>query len=285
MSDPNANLGAAEGDDDELDETLDGEGAEGGEDETGEGESDGEGTGTGTEDADGDAGEQGDDDRRRGERDDARGRPDTRQRDRRVSRETASERRIEARLRREFEARLPQPTRGPDPAEQQRQRQQLEQQRQAEIDQLEAAGNYKGMAAAAARHVREDNDARFNHLAAQTRDSSDRSDFRALCAEKPVYAGIRDDVEATIANLRQQGNYIATREQVAKFILGERVVNGAGRARGQQTRRAAEGVARERVRAPSGARSDVRPGTGRRGRNFNDLSVEEMEADLTRRGG
>lgn len=93
-------------------------------------------------------------------------------------------------------------------------------------------------------------------LASQQADERDASKFDRLCAREPGLAAIQDDVEDEIKKARANGNFAVTREDVANWFLGKRARERAGRARGNQTRRAAAGRERETAR-PGTTRSDV----------------------------
>jgi len=97
----------------------------------------------------------------------------------------------------------------------------------------------------------------------ESQDATDRTSFEAACSRIPAYAKVARDVEARLAELRANGT-TASRETVAKYLIGENAVNAATRARPKAKRDAAEARTRETVRpGQGGARSDVARGTGK----------------------
>lgn len=82
-------------------------------------------------------------------------------------------------------------------------------------------------------------------------DSNDRAAFAALCARDPRIAKVADEVEAALAGSRANG-VMVPRETVAAYIIGQKLMSGAPKARAKQ---AANGAANVR-------RAQARPGTG-----------------------
>ena len=115
------------------------------------------------------------------------------------------------------------------------------------------------------------NDARFHALQNQQFDRDDRAEFRDLCRDSPALARIQPDVEDSIRQMRAQGNYQATREAVAKYILGDRALKRAAGNGGKQRQRGAEQVRRQTVRTGQGG-SDV---SANRRRGGDDLAALE----------
>jgi hypothetical protein len=66
-------------------------------------------------------------------------------------------------------------------------------------------------------------------------DANDKASFQGLCARNPVVAAMEDEVEKTLKEYRANGQN-ATREAVVKYLLGEKALAKAGRAKtkGQQ---------------------------------------------------
>lgn len=105
------------------------------------------------------------------------------------------------------------------------------------------------------RRDREEMDRRLGGIELRSADREDKAEFRALCAEAPHYQAIRQEVEERLQKIRATGQNIP-REALAKFIIGERAVERAGRAGSRQRKQAETRVERQTAR-PSGARSDV----------------------------
>lgn len=114
------------------------------------------------------------------------------------------------------------------------------------------------------RHQQEDFDARLGQLQIATLDASDRSAFQTLCARNSVIDGLSDAVEQRLSDLRRQGGN-APRETIAKFLLGERAMQRAARAKGKQGKRGAQEIERERTKVRRGGGSDLQRGTQRGG--------------------
>lgn len=105
----------------------------------------------------------------------------------------------------------------------------------------------------------------LNEIRFQTWDAGDKSSFQTLAAKNPALAGLEDEVEARLAELRAQGSN-APRENIAKFLLGERALARAPRARGKGAR--AEAAGREQNQAsPNRARGDAAANRSRTGGN------------------
>jgi hypothetical protein len=100
---------------------------------------------------------------------------------------------------------------------------------------------------------------RFNNELAQIRfqsaDSADRTAFESLCARNPVASKLAGQVEERLAELRRNGT-TAPRDTVLKYLIGERAMANAGRAKGKATRVAATNTARQTSR-PASARNDT----------------------------
>jgi hypothetical protein len=118
-------------------------------------------------------------------------------------------------------------------------------------------------------------EARFAQVEFSTKDSADAAAFRSLCATNPQAAKMAADVETELANLRKQG-LTSPRETILKYLIGDRIMAGAPKARQRQAAAAAPGTARNAAR-PSGGRSDVQTGDRR--------NLSEVEARRKRLEG
>lgn len=112
------------------------------------------------------------------------------------------------------------------------------------------------------RHQQEDFDARLGNIAIQSSDAADRATYDAECRRNPVLDDLSGDVERELGNLRRQGGN-APRLTIAKFILGDRAMSRASRAKNKVKRQTDVDRAREKSRPGRGG-SDVQD-RGRRG--------------------
>jgi hypothetical protein len=103
---------------------------------------------------------------------------------------------------------------------------------------------------------------KFQTLQYQQWDSTDRMEFRQLCRDKPLFAKVKEKVEAEFERMRAQGRPVA-REILAKQEIANLVLSDDGTTGRRQRERAAAGVRRETVK-PRQARSDVAPARSRR---------------------
>ncbi len=104
----------------------------------------------------------------------------------------------------------------------------------------------------------------FNQLRFEQADTRDQTRFEAVCARKPHFAAIADEVEAELAKMRRNGA-TAPRETIALYLIGKKADERASK--GGKAKQAAKGAGRvqsQRVAASSG-RSDVQSGNQRRG--------------------
>ena len=104
----------------------------------------------------------------------------------------------------------------------------------------------------------EGNQALRNELAQirfESQERSDRAEFEALCARTPAAARVRDQVEDRLAEMRRSGT-TAPRATVLRYILGDRLLAGAGKAAGKARRTADTNLQRQTGR-PGAARGDV----------------------------
>jgi hypothetical protein len=68
-------------------------------------------------------------------------------------------------------------------------------------------------------------------------DSADRTAFDGYCARTPVAQKLRDEVEDRLAEMRRGGT-TAPRETVLRWVIGDRALANANRAKGRATKRA-----------------------------------------------
>lgn len=101
-------------------------------------------------------------------------------------------------------------------------------------------------------------------------DQGDRASFAAICAAKPAVAKVSVEVEKLYSDQIKAGGIPPPREVIAAFVIGQAILDGAGKARSTQARAAAANVARERA-APVTSGSDVR------GSNSKSESAARME--------
>lgn len=116
--------------------------------------------------------------------------------------------------------------------------------------------------------------AQLNGMAFRQADIDDKASFRELAADHPAIKAIAAEVEETLAQYRRNGNN-PTREAVAKYLLGDRLLK---RAPAQQRRQVKDGqrrVAAQTTRRGTGGGGDVR----RDGRPAAD-SLKAIEARL-----
>jgi hypothetical protein len=108
----------------------------------------------------------------------------------------------------------------------------------------------------------------------QTQEAADRAAFQAMAATNPVAARYAEEVEGRLQALRAQGGNIA-REQMLRWIIGDKQLAGAGKARSR-----AEAQGQRRIE-----RQQVRPGSGKGdqagGRRRQEPSLEERLSDVT----
>jgi hypothetical protein len=90
----------------------------------------------------------------------------------------------------------------------------------------------------------------------QSADLADKSSFDMQCATQPLWKKYSGEVEKRLADLRKQGQS-APREAILKFILGEKLLTGGGKAR---TRQAQQG--QRRIQRQQGADAPPRSDTG-----------------------
>lgn len=110
-------------------------------------------------------------------------------------------------------------------------------------------------------------------LALQSADLADKGSFDAKCATNKLYASVRDKVEAAVVEARKAGN-TASRETIAKYVIGEMVAEKGLKVGTKQRRQAANNREREQAR-PGAARSDTRGSAGR----LNDRAARAKRLD------
>jgi len=103
---------------------------------------------------------------------------------------------------------------------------------------------------------------RLNQVAFDTWDANDKAGFAAMAASSPALAAIKTEVEQRLTELRASGQN-ASRETVAKYLLGEKALNKVGRARTAGRKREQEGRDQHTAR-PVNGRGDGAPGNQRR---------------------
>lgn len=127
----------------------------------------------------------------------------------------------------------------------------------------------------------EENRRTTQHTLQQTQfqvwDMGDKAAFQSLAATHPALKGMEAEVEAELAKLRASGGN-APRENVAKFLLGQKALTRAPKARKQGERRAAEGRERNNAR-PANGRSDA-PADRSRGGNGLSALEKRLEGKL-----
>lgn len=101
--------------------------------------------------------------------------------------------------------------------------------------------------------------ARIAQIEFNSWDAGDRAEFKALCAANPAVAKLADKVEDALKQMRNGGQN-ASRETVAKYMLGEMALSRAPRAAAKGARAAAAGRERQQGR-PGQSRSDAAAGS------------------------
>lgn len=104
---------------------------------------------------------------------------------------------------------------------------------------------------------------RLNQIQFDAADSADKTAFESMCNRNPAVAALKDEVEEALKVMRSRGT-TAPRETVAAYLLGQKALHKAPRAKTAGAKAAAAGRDRQGVRAPSG-RGDVPSGGPRKG--------------------
>jgi hypothetical protein len=105
------------------------------------------------------------------------------------------------------------------------------------------------------------NTQRAHQLQIQTADIADRADFNARCAGNKTLASIATKVEEAVSKARAQGS-TTDRMTIAKYLIGEMLMEKGAKVGTKQRRQAANNREREQGR-PGGARSDTRANSGK----------------------
>lgn len=106
----------------------------------------------------------------------------------------------------------------------------------------------------------------LNQLRFEQADTKDQNRFETVCARKPHFAAIADEVEKELGNMRRNGA-TAPRETIALYLIGKKADERASKGgKVRQATRGKERVQSQRVAAPS-SRSDVGSNGQRRGGN------------------
>ncbi len=106
---------------------------------------------------------------------------------------------------------------------------------------------------------RQESDQRFAALQMQLAENADRSAFDALCARDSRIASMRDDVERQLAEVRRGGGN-TSREVIAKYLIGDRALKQAPRARQNQQSAADQRLARQAGKPTGSAKGDISRG-------------------------
>jgi hypothetical protein len=91
-----------------------------------------------------------------------------------------------------------------------------------------------------------------------TQESNDKAAYERLKLSDPRAKKYADEVETRLANIRKQGQNV-DRESLLKFIIGEKVFQGGGKAAAKQKKDGEAQIRRQTTKPPGGG-SDVRGG-------------------------
>jgi hypothetical protein len=91
-----------------------------------------------------------------------------------------------------------------------------------------------------------------------TQEANDKAAFERLQLSDPRAKRYAAEVETRLAGIRKQGQNV-DREALLKFIIGEKVFQGGGKAAAKQKKQGEEQIRRQKTN-PSGGGSDVRGG-------------------------
>lgn len=103
---------------------------------------------------------------------------------------------------------------------------------------------------------------RLSGIQFKLEDTADKTAFDALCSRSPIAAKLAEEVETNLAQMRRGGT-TASREVVLRYLIGDRALKAAPRAKAKQQRGADAQRARQTAR-PGTSRSDT-GGESRRG--------------------
>lgn len=106
-----------------------------------------------------------------------------------------------------------------------------------------------------ARRAEERTNQTVQGLRQEMAEHTDRAAFAAECAANPRLAKIKDEVERRLVEARK-GGVTLPRRTLAAYIIGEKVLTEAPKARAAAERKAAGNLSRERAR-PTGGGSDA----------------------------
>lgn len=122
-------------------------------------------------------------------------------------------------------------------------------------------------------------EARFGALQFQQADSGDRVAFESLCSrgtdQGKALAAVRDEVERRLGELRRNGGN-TSREVLAKYILGERAYDRAGRVKAKAEKRGAANIQRQQGK-PTGGSGSVASEGRRSGGTDRDARAKRLE--------
>jgi len=91
-----------------------------------------------------------------------------------------------------------------------------------------------------------------------TQEANDKAAFERLQLSDPRAKKYAAEVETRLASIRKQGQNV-DREALLKFVIGEKVFQGGGKAAAKQKKQGEEQIRRQRTN-PSAGQSDVRGG-------------------------
>lgn len=91
-----------------------------------------------------------------------------------------------------------------------------------------------------------------------TAEANDKAAYERLKLSDPRAKKYADEVETRLDNLRKQGQNV-DRESLLKFVIGEKVFKGGGKAAAKQKKEGEAQIRRQTTKPPAGA-SDVRGG-------------------------
>ena len=92
-------------------------------------------------------------------------------------------------------------------------------------------------------------DQRFSTLQFQLQDERDADRFERLCDRNPAIAAVAEEVDRVLAAERAAGRAGASREIIAKYVIGDRALKNAGRTKGKAVKRAEASKKRETASA------------------------------------
>jgi hypothetical protein len=116
-------------------------------------------------------------------------------------------------------------------------------------------------------------EATIGQMQFQNYESGDKANFNALCAQDPIAAKYKDEVETRLADMRSKGQNV-DRERLLTYIIGEKVRQNGSKAKAKQAQDGQRRIKRETVQSGSGKGDTAAP---RRG----EKSLEERLANVT----